>query len=268
MKFLRHISFLCVLVLPGLAQAQSPRLSEILDARMRSGWQTENGTHMAALHLRLAGNWITYWRHPGETGIAPRLDWSASHNLANARIHWPEPRLYSKAGMASIGYSREIVLPIELTPADPGLPFELDATLTLGVCDDICIPVDLALQLGVSDTGRPDGMIATALTQTPRKARSAGLVDVSCDITPENRGVRLSATLTLPPQGTEEFALIEMTGPPIRSTALPSERKGDTITGHTLFRLTPGHAIDRSAVRISVVSENGVVQHQGCSVAD
>lgn len=268
MKILRQISFLCAVLVPGLAQAQSPRLSEILDARMRSGWQTESGTHMAALHLRLAGNWITYWRHPGESGIAPRLDWSGSHNLAGARIHWPEPRLYSKGGIASIGYSREIVLPIELTPADPGLPFELDATLTLGVCDDICIPVDLALQLRVNDTGRPDGMIATALTQKPRKASSVGLVDVSCDITPEKRGMRLSATLTLPPQGNEEFALIEMTGPPVRSSALPSERNGDTITGHTLFRQTPGQAIDRSAVRISVVSENGVVQHQGCTLTD
>ena len=268
MKYLRHISLLCAFLVPGLAQAQSPKLSEILDARMRSGWQTDTGTHMAALHLRLAGNWITYWRHPGESGIVPKLDWSGSHNLAGARIHWPEPRLYFKAGIASIGYSREIVLPIELTPADPGLPFELDATLTLGVCDDICIPVDLALQLGVNDTGRPDGMIATALTQRPRKASSAGLVNVSCDVSPDKRGMRLSATLTLPQQGAEEFALIEMTGPPIRSSALPSERHGDTITGHTLLRLKPGEAIDRSAVRISVVSENGVVQHQGCTFAE
>lgn len=268
MKSFRHIIAICAFMAPATAQAQSPKLSDILDARMRSGWQTEAGTHMAALHLRLAGNWITYWRHPGEGGIVPMLDWSSSRNLAGARIHWPEPRLYSKAGFASIGYSREIVLPIELTPTDPALPMELDAILSMGVCDDICIPVDLSLKLGVSDTGMPDGLIATALTRRPRAATGAGLRDISCTLTPEKRGFRLSAYLTLPQQGEEEFALIELAGNPVRSSALPSERTGDTLIGHTLLRVKAGDAIDRSTVRISIVSENGVVQHQGCTLSD
>ena len=268
MKIFCSVLALCAALLPVAAPAQSPRLGEIIDARMRPGWQTERGTHMAALHIRLAGDWMTYWRHPGESGIAPQLNVAGSRNLANARIHWPEPRLYFKAGQASIGYMRDVILPIELTPEDPGLPLELDARLLIGVCDDICIPVDLALTLNVHDTGRPDGMIATALTRKPRLARQTGLQTVSCTVTPEDRGMRLSVSLTLPPQGHVEFALVEMAGSTVFSRAMRSERTGDTITGHSLLRLKPGEAIDRSAVRTSIVSENGVVQHQGCALSE
>ncbi len=265
MKRLLQLLALCAPLLPTAAAAQATHLSDIIDARMRHGWQTESGTHMTALHLRLSGDWMTYWRHPGESGIAPRLDWSGSRNLADARIHWPEPKLHIKSGFASIGYGGEVVLPIELIPQEPGLPMHLDATLSVGVCDDICIPVDLPLQLAVNDTGMMDGLIATALTRNPRKARSAGLRDVSCTVAPVKRGVKLSAHMTLPAQGAQEFALVEMYGSNIRTRALPSERNGDTLIGHVLMRPEQGEAIDRSSVRISVISENGVVKHQGCS---
>ena len=82
----------------GPATAQVPRPSDIVAAEVLPGWRTEQGTIMAALHLRLARDWITYWRHPGESGIAPRLDLSGSGNLAEARVHWPAPRLFTKAG--------------------------------------------------------------------------------------------------------------------------------------------------------------------------
>jgi DsbC/DsbD-like thiol-disulfide interchange protein len=268
MKILRSLLFATVLVLPLAAQAQAPRLSEIFEANMRPGWKTEAGTYMAALHLRLAQDWITYWRHPGESGIVPTLDTSRSRNLSGARILWPEPKLYIKAGFASIGYSDEIVLPIELTPVDAAQPVELDAILSLGVCADICIPVDLALNVVAQGSGAPDTMISSALTRRPQPAHSAGLQAMECNITPDKRGVRLSASLQIPPQGQEEFVLIEMLGSTMPARVLPTERNGDTLTGHTLFRTKSGGAIDRSAVRISVVSEHGTAIHQGCALSD
>ena len=77
-----------------------PRPSDIVAAEIRPGWRTEQGTIMAALHLRLARDWITYWRHPGESGIAPRLDLSGSGNLAGARLHWPALALVYQGGVS------------------------------------------------------------------------------------------------------------------------------------------------------------------------
>ncbi|WP_296474336.1 protein-disulfide reductase DsbD domain-containing protein [Roseinatronobacter sp.] len=265
---IRSLLVVTALVLPMAGQAQAPRLSEIFEANMRPGWKTENGTYIAALHLRLAQDWITYWRHPGESGIVPKLDISGSRNLSAARILWPEPKLYIKAGFASIGYSDEIVLPIELTPVDAGQPVELDAILSVGVCADICIPVDLALNVMAQGSGTPDAMITSAMTRRPQAAHAAGLQGMECNVTPDKRGLRLSASLQIPPQGREEFVLIEMTGSTMPARVLPTERDGDTLTGHTLFRTKSGGAIDRSAVRISVVSEHGTSVHQGCAVSD
>lgn len=268
MKTLRTLLTLCALAVPLAGHAQAPRLAEIFEANMRPGWKTDSGTYMAALHLRLAQDWITYWRHPGESGIVPTLDVSASRNLAGARILWPEPRLYIKAGFASIGYSNEVVLPIELTPADPSQPVDLDAILSIGVCADICIPVDLALKVTAQGAGTPDAMIDAALTRRPKAAHSAGLQAMECNVTPDKRGLRLSARLQMPAQGAEEFVLIEMMDSTMPARALPTERLGDMLTGHTLFRTRTGGSIDRSAVRISVISEHGTLFHQGCAVSD
>ncbi len=263
MKYLRALTLAAALILPQALQAQAPHLSDIIDARMRPGWLTEQGTYMTALHLRLSRNWMTYWRHPGESGIAPRFDWSGSRNLAGAHIHWPEPRLFLSAGYRSIGYKNELVLPIELTPEQAGQPIELDGTVMLGVCDDICIPVDLSLRLTVSGPGARDQSIADALASRPRGALAAGLRSVSCDVSPDRRGMRLSAALDLPPQGAQEFVLVELGGSSMPARAMATERAGDAITGHTLFQ-TRGGAIDRSAVRVSVISEHGTLVHHGC----
>lgn len=266
MTKLRTLIAACALIFPAAVQAQAPRVAEIIQTQMRPGWKTSSDTHIAGLHLRLAHDWMTYWRHPGESGLVPQLDWSGSHNVAQARILWPEPRLYLKAGFASIGYSNEVLLPIEITPAKPGQPVKLDAVLSVGVCNDICIPVDLEVKMDINGAGRPDQAIAKAMASRPRAARSAGLQAVECTITPEKKGVRLSASLQIPNSGTEEFMLIEMPG--ARMRALPSQRAGDTLTGHTLIRTDGATAVDRSSIRFSVVSERGTLSHQGCAISD
>ena len=258
-------SALCAWLLgtsPVLAQSGA----DVVDTEMRAGWQTSSGTHMAALKLRLARDWITYWRHPGEAGIVPRLDWSGSQNVADARILWPEPQLHMKAGFASVGYADKVVLPIEVTPLDHARPVDLTATLSIGVCNDICIPLDLPVRVSLTGAGLHDAAIATALERRPRRARGAGLRDVACSITPDKRGIRLSAKLDLPQSGLREFVVIEAPG--LAARVLPSERQGDTLIGHSLIRGQDGHAIDRSAIRLSVVSERGTLTHQGCALSD
>ncbi len=263
-KHFSRLLALLALALPLAAQAQAPRLSEILQAEMRPGWQTERGTHIAALHLKLARNWITYWRHPGESGIAPRIDWSGSGNLAGVVLHWPEPRLYDKAGFQSIGYADELILPVEITPAQAGRDVTLRGVMTLGVCADICIPVDLPIHLVVNGAGAHDRQIAAALSHQPRSARVSGLQSVSCTTRAKPRGLRLSATMRIPPTGQNEFMLIEIAGTQARVRVLPSRRDGDVITGEILLRDVAG--IDRESVRLTLVSDSGALEHQGCSL--
>lgn len=223
---------------------------------------------MAALHLRLARDWITYWRHPGESGIAPRLDLSGSGNLAGARLHWPAPRLFTKAGYLSIGYADELVLPLELTPARAGQPINLRAALSIGVCDDVCIPVDMTFDMALDGRGSFDRTIGRALDSRPQTARAAGLSDVSCDVAPARKGMQLSAHWTMPQRSGQEFMLLEMPGNVWRVQTLPSTRAGAQVTGQALLRARKGQtaAIDRSAIRMTLITANGTFEHQGCSL--
>ncbi len=251
------------------AAAQAPRVADIVQAEVRPGWRTAQGTRMAAVQLQLADGWITYWRHPGETGIPPRLDLSGSTNLREAALHWPEPRLFYKAGFASIGYAGRVVLPVEIGPARPGAPVALRARLSIGVCADICIPVDLTLSARLDGAGARDGAIAAALDSRPSPAHTAGLSAVACRLRPAGDGLRLTARWSLPRQSGDEFLLMELPGDAgWRVRSLPSERDGATLVGHA--KLTPtgqgaGAAIDRGSLRMTLVTPQGALTHRGCA---
>ena len=253
----------------GQAEAQALRPSDIVQAEVLPGWRTDRGTIMAALHLRLARDWITYWRHPGESGIPPRLDLSGSGNLESARLHWPAPRLFDKAGFLSIGYKHDLVLPLELTPANASRPVDLRAALSIGVCDDVCIPVDMQFAVALDGRGAPDRAIRRALASGPQSARAAGLSDLRCTVQPAKKGLQLSARWTIPQRAGPEYILMEMPGSAWRVQSLPSVRSGGHLTGQAKLRNKQGQAggIDRSRIRMTLVTTDGTFEHQGCSVA-
>ena len=61
---------------------------------LRGGWLKSDGLYTAALEIRLAPGWKTYWRAPGEAGFPPQFDFSSSRNLENLEIIWPAPMLF------------------------------------------------------------------------------------------------------------------------------------------------------------------------------
>jgi DsbC/DsbD-like thiol-disulfide interchange protein len=247
------------------ADAGGLRPSDIVAGNLRAGWQTDGGAQIVALHLKLAHDWITYWRHPGESGIAPQIDWSGSENVAALRAHWPEPRLFMKAGFNSIGYADEVIIPLELTPKDPSAPIALHAVLTMGVCNDVCVPVDLIFAGTATGPGKPDRAIASVLERKPRPARANGLREVACSLQPTKRGAMLQVALDIPVTGQSEFMLLELPDTPTR--AMPSERVGGQLVGQTFLRARDGRvpAVDRSTLGITVISENGALYHLGCA---
>jgi suppressor for copper-sensitivity B len=48
-----------------------------------------DSTLEAGLEFRFAKGWHGYWRTPGDAGIPPTVDWSASENISGADISWP-----------------------------------------------------------------------------------------------------------------------------------------------------------------------------------
>ena len=152
------------------------------EARLLAGWETAPGARAAGLAISLAPGWKTYWRQPGEAGIPPVFDWSASENLASAEVVWPAPELFESFGLATLGYAGEVVLPLRLTAADPERAMRVRLTLDYGLCAEICVPARAELALDLAPGAAADGRAAieAAAARRPIEAAEAGLAEASC----------------------------------------------------------------------------------------
>jgi DsbC/DsbD-like thiol-disulfide interchange protein len=259
---IRAAALLALLAAPALATTQD----DVLQATLRPGWQTENGSHMAALDLTLAPGWKTYWRSPGDAGIPPSFDWSGSVNVKSVRLHWPAPQVFHTNGMQTIGYHDRLVLPVEITPEDPGLPIRLKVRMELGICDEICLPAALDLATDLAAPGAPDASIRAALDQRATTAQEAGVTRVTCQVDPITDGLRLTARLDLPDPGLTEVVAFETADREVWVAAAVTEREGGKLVAMT--ELVPPNgapfALDRSKVTMTILAAGGAVEVKGC----
>ena len=133
------------------------------------GWW--RGKRLAAVVVRLAPGWKTYWRVPGEGGLPPRFDFSGSENAKEVRVLWPAPKRYSSPLTGeTIGYKDEVVFPLLVTPADPKKPVTLRLKMDYGVCGDMCIPVRAQREIALPpsmDAAPARAVIEQWLRKTP-----------------------------------------------------------------------------------------------------
>ncbi|MBY6196190.1 protein-disulfide reductase DsbD family protein [Vibrio hangzhouensis] len=99
--------------------------------------------------VRLEGDWKTYWRSPGEGGVAPVFDWSDSTNIDNIDWHWPVPAYYEQLGVLTLGYKHQVSFPLVVSVTDPSQPVSLKANLRLSSCTNICVIADYPIQLDI-----------------------------------------------------------------------------------------------------------------------
>jgi len=265
MKSLSTLALILSLSTPALAQGVTQ--NDVLDGTFRLGWEMTSGSRMTALHLRLAPQWKTYWRAPGDAGIPPSFDWAGSENVKSVRFHWPTPDVFHTNGIQSVGYHDELVLPIEVIAKDPSRPVYLRAQVELGVCKDICMPASLELTADLAGKGGPDALIAAALRARPATGREAGVTRIACTITPIRDGLRLMAEVTLPPQGNREVVVVEPGVPGVWVSEAEVSRSGDTVVATVEMVPASGapFALDRRGVTLTVLGNTGrAVEIDGC----
>ena len=128
------------------------------------------GERLAGFEIRLAPGAITYWRDPGEAGLPPSFDFSASDNVASVEAVFPAPtRIKEADGGEAFGYERGVVFPLRVTPRDASKPVRLALHANFGVCEKICLPAQARLDLTLSGAASPyAGLVQTALAAAPR----------------------------------------------------------------------------------------------------
>jgi suppressor for copper-sensitivity B len=123
------------------------------------------------IEIEMTKNWKTYWRMPGDSGLAPAVDWAGSSNLKDSELMWPAPHRFSAFGFDNFGYKDKVIFPVEVTVEKTGAALDLKAKLDLLVCDDICVPSTHQLALTIPAGDAKDSVhlaaIDKALAQVP-----------------------------------------------------------------------------------------------------
>ncbi|THF59397.1 protein-disulfide reductase DsbD family protein [Pseudothauera rhizosphaerae] len=129
------------------------------------------------LAKRITPGWHTYWRNPGDSGLATQVHWQLPAGAAAGPLQWPAPERQALGPVVNYGYAGEVTLLAEFTaPADarPGDVLDIAARAEWLVCSEVCIPeqLDLNLSLPVAETTRTTAhsAITAARARLPQPA--------------------------------------------------------------------------------------------------
>jgi DsbC/DsbD-like thiol-disulfide interchange protein len=138
------------------AAAASSDWAEVEGGSVRivtEGLPDDTGMLRGALEIALKPGWKTYWRDPGESGIPPIVTVLSPEGESEAEIGFPAPARFNEGFSVWAGYDRPVALALTLTlPGDSA--GNLAASVFLGICEVICIPVQAELDVDLTDTSQ------------------------------------------------------------------------------------------------------------------
>lgn len=111
--------------------------------RLRAQPESTGETRLL-LDVALQKGWKTYWRSPGEGGVAPAIKW---HQPVEAIWRWPVPQRFDVAGITTQGYHGDVSFPLTLRGDVPTI---LSGVLTLSTCSNVCILTDYPFSLNMT----------------------------------------------------------------------------------------------------------------------
>ena len=114
-----------------------------------------------ALELTIKDGWHTYWRNPGDSGEATKLDWHLPPGFEAGPIVWTTPHRFDVPPLVNYGYAKHAMHLVQITaPKDlkPGSPVTLSAKASYLVCSDVCIPESADLSVQVPTSAQPGGV--------------------------------------------------------------------------------------------------------------
>jgi thiol:disulfide interchange protein DsbD len=260
----------------GAAAADGPVRVEAVEVELVAEHDAVRAGSPLSIGLRIAHDphWHTYWRNPGDSGLATELSLALPDGFVAGPIQWPAPQRLFIPPLANYGYEGEVVLPLELAVPNtlPNGPVRITGKAFWLMCRDVCIPgeAQIALTLPVAPAGATPEPTRHAPAFAAARARMPA---TALAVTVSAAGDRLSIGLDAPLQSAEFFpyreglianaaaqtlhALADATGPARRielelskdgqraaesPEGLLQAAEGIVVAGNEVFELMPVRA--------------------------
>lgn len=245
---------------PALAQGMTnepvTRLEVIPANRITEGQKT---IRQVILRMHIPQGYKTYWRHPGEAGLPPQLDWTGSENVKHISWDWPVPEVDGREPSRSLvlGGVLDVLLHVHIKEATK--PIVLALKLSHGLCKEICLPAEATAAQEI----RPEQPIPTTTTQLKGQWPSRETSTKGWQLTQQQREI----TLTFP----WSIEVAEAAMPLVfmdagdENPAFPKEiwSHPDKKIWHAKFHMSKHQAIEDIAKIIFIVGNKEFKQVQG-----
>lgn len=138
--FRQALLCLFLLWLPATWAAESGWLTspdnDHASVRLRADTSARGETRML-MEVKLEKGWKTYWRSPGEGGVAPSVAWRGE--MPKVSWFWPTPQRFDVAGITTQGYHNSVAIPMVVSGKAPAA---VGGVLTLSTCSNVCLLTD------------------------------------------------------------------------------------------------------------------------------
>lgn len=115
------------------------------------------------IHLKIKRGWHTYWKNPGESGMATKVRWTLPPGFSAGKLQWPVPERFEDSAGISYGYKESVLLPVKITPPanlNEGQKIPISAEVHWLECKDLCLPGKAEMRV-----------VLPVLNRTPKKKR-------------------------------------------------------------------------------------------------
>ena len=231
------------------------------------GWRQSDDIHIAAINIKLEDGWKTYWRVPGIGGIAPILNWEKSKNIKNISQIWPTPNIYNEYGLQTIGYKDELLLPLQIQPIDKKQPIHLSITIDFGICSDVCVPIQTAVEERLPErTSIGKKNILDTLEKAILSGNKSPFKIVKCNIVPIKDGFEVNAFFEgLTSFDKDTLGVVEY---PVKQNGWINQKaskiSSNQLSVHATVYNKSIHFIDRSDLTLTIFTKNKAFEFDGC----
>ena len=138
--------------------------------------------------------WYSYWKNPGESGLATKIDWTLPKHINVGDIRWPIPQKIEFGGLINFGFKEPInlIIPININKAAKFGEYKLTGKMSWLVCKETCIPESTEISVPITISNRSQASPYETTIKAYLKERS--LSKVSGTI--EKKGTQLALKLS------------------------------------------------------------------------